>query len=416
MIFLAIRYLLEQKKQTLFTLLGVFLGAMAYVGVSGFFMGFQGFMIRQLVNNSAQIHIQARQDYLTEHQLDDAFYGNQNQYVAWSSPPSGVQGYLKVQNPQSWYARLNADPRVEAYSPLLTAPALFTLAKISVSANLIGCDPEQQSKVTNISDYITEGKFTDIGVGGERIILGDELMKRLGAGVGQTVLVAVKTKPPAPFKVVGRIVSGNRGSDMQAYGSLGDVQKVNGTPNEVNEIGVRLKDYQQAAAMAKNWSKIAPERSESWDQQNANILSVIKLQTSLRYAMTLTVIVVAGFGIYNVLNMTVTQKRQDIAILRSMGFDSLDVVLLFFSQGMVIAICGGILGLVCGYLLCLYLQTIPFTGGRSASPQGHLQISLSWGIYAQALSLSLISAALASVLPASAASKLTPIEIIRSGN
>ena len=305
MIYLAIRYLLERKKQTIFTLLGVFLGAMAYVAVSGFFMGFQGFMIQQLVNNSAQVHIQARQDYLTEHQLDGAFYSKQFQHVFWRSPPSGVEGYLGIQNPQSWYERLNADPRVEAFSPLMTAPALFTLSKISVSANLIGCDPKQQGKVTSIANYMTEGNFSDIAAGGNRIILGDELMKRLGAGINQILLVAVKTNPPVPFKVIGRFFTGNRGSDMQAYGALNDVQKINGTPNEVNEIGVRLKDYTQAASIATNWSKIAPERTESWDQQNASILSVIKLQTVLRWTMTMTVIIVAGFGIYNILNMTV---------------------------------------------------------------------------------------------------------------
>ncbi len=415
MIFLAVRYLLERKKQTIFTLLGVFLGAMAYVAVSGFFMGFQGFMIQQLINNSAQVHIQARQDYLTEHQLDTAFYERGVKHVFWKSPPSGVEGYLEVQNPQSWYERLKADPRVEAFSPLLTAPALFTLSKISVSANLIGCDPKEQVKVTNIADYVTEGNFTDIGSGGNRIILGDELMKELGAGIGQIVLVTVKTHAPVPFKVVGRFVTGNRGSDSQAYGAIGDVQKVNGTPNEVNEIGVRLKDYTQAASIATNWSKIAPERTESWDQQNANILSVITLQTVLRYTMTMTVIIVAGFGIYNILNMTVTQKRQDIAILRSMGYDSFDVIMLFFSQGLIIGICGGILGLLCGYFVCLYLQTIPFSGGRTYNPQGHLHISLSTSIYIQALALSLLSSSLASILPARAASKFTPIEIIRSG-
>ena len=415
MIYLAIRYLLERRKQTIFTLLGVFLGALAYVAVTGFFTGFQTFMIQQLVNNSAQIHIEARQDYLTEHQLDEAFYNQEFRYVFWRSPPSGVHGYLGIQNPQSWYERLKADPRVEAFAPLLTAPALFTLAKVSVSANLVGCDPKQQGKVTSIANYMIEGEFSDIGAGGNRIILGDELMKRLGAGIDQTLLVAVKTGLPVPFKVVGRFRTGNRGSDTQAYGALNDVQKLNGTPNQVNEIGVRLSDYTQAAAIATNWSRIAPERTESWDQQNASILSVIRLQTILSWTMTMTVIIVAGFGIYNILNMTVTQKRQDIAILRSMGYDTYDVVVLFFSQGIIIGICGGLLGLVCGYFLCLYLQTIPFSGGSSYDPQAHLQISLSPGIYVQALFLSLFSSSFASILPALAASRFTPIQIIRSG-
>jgi len=129
MIFLALRYLLVRKRQTILTLLGVFFGTMAFVSVSGFFLGFQGYMVQQLVNNSAQVHIEARQDYLNDHDLDTAFFGNQISYAFWGPPPAGVKGYLGVQSPQKWYKRLSADPRVEAYSPILTAAALFNLGK-----------------------------------------------------------------------------------------------------------------------------------------------------------------------------------------------------------------------------------------------------------------------------------------------
>ncbi|MGZ3722089.1 MAG: ABC transporter permease [Bdellovibrionales bacterium] len=414
MIFLAIKYLVERKRQTTLTLLGVFLGTAAYVAVSGFFLGFQGFMVDQLVNNSAQIHIQARQDYLTDHQLDSSFFGEGIEHVFWTPAPSGVQGFMEVQNPQSWYARLQADPRVEAYSPLMTAPALFNLSKISVPANLIGCDPLQQVLVTSIATYMVEGKFSDIAAGGNRVILGEELKNRLGAGINQTVLVSVNTKSAVPFKVVGYFHTGSRGADMQAFGALGDVQKVNGTPNRVNEIGVRLKDYSQAAQMATAWSAIAPERTESWDQQNVNIFSVFRMQNTLRYSMIFAILIVAGFGIYNVLNMTVSQKRQDIAILRSMGFDSFDVVMLFFMQGLILGVCGAMLGLIFGYGLCRFLQTVPFMAPMGASG-GHLHIALSAAIYIQAALLALFASSLASILPALSAGRFTPIEIIRSG-
>lgn len=406
---------MDRKRQTLLTLLGVFFGTMAYVSVSGFFLGFQGFIVEQLVNNSAQIHIQAREDNVLEHQLDTAFFGNQYEHVFWKSPPSGFEGYLEVQNPQSWYARLSRDPRVVAFSPLISIPAIFTLGKISVSANLTGCVPDQQAKVTSIASYMTEGQFIDIGAGGHRLILGDELIKRLGATPDQTVLVSTGTYPAVPFKVVGRFQIGNRNADLQAFGSINDVQRLNRTPNRVNEIAVRITDYTQAAAIARSWSKIAPEKSESWDQQNANIFSVFAIQNALRFSMILTVLVVSGFGIYNVLNMTVTQKRHDIAILRSMGYDTFDIVILFFSQGFLLGLVGAIFGLICGSLLCRYLQTIPFSGGPQMSVGGKLHISMSWKIYVEALALALASASAASVLPARAAGKLTPIEIIRSG-
>lgn len=415
MIFLALRYLLARKRQTLLTLLGVFFGTMAYVSVSGFFVGFQNYLVEQLVNNSAQVHIQARQDYLTEHQLDQSFYGKVFEHVFWQSAPSGVSGYPEVQDPQSWYARLDADPRVMAFSPLMTAPALFTLAKISVSASLIGCDPEKQAQVTSIANYMVTGKFSDIGVGGNRVIIGDELMKRLGAGIDDVVLVSVGTNKPVPFRVIGYFYTGNRAADLQAYGSIHDVQKLNGTPNRVTEIAVRLRDYKQAAAIATNWTRLAPERTESWDQQNANILSVFKIQNALRFSMIMTVLIVAGFGIYNVLNMTVTQKRQDVAILRSMGYDTFDIVMLFFSQGLILGVFGAAFGLVAGYLFCLYLQTVSFLAANPMNPSGHLHIAFSPGIYLQATLLAILSASLASILPARAAGKLPPIEIIRAG-
>ena len=297
----------------------------------------------------------------------------------------------------------------------MTAPALFTAAKTSVSASLIGCVPSQQAKVTTIADYMVDGSFSEIEAGGNRVILGDELMKRLGAGLNQTLLVSVGTMAPTPFKVIGRYYTGNRMADMQAYGAIADVQKLKEAPNQVNEIAVRLYDYTDAASVASSWSAIAPERTESWDQQFANIVSVLKLQTSLRFAMIITILIVAGFGIYNILNMTVNQKRQDIAILRSMGFDQFDVVMLFFSQGLVIGICGAIAGLFVGYLLCLYLQTISFmeTGPTGNTSSGHLRIALTYGIFIQASALAILTSSMASILPARAAGLLTPIDVIR---
>ena len=415
MIFLAIRYLLERKRQTLLTLLGVFFGTTAFVAVSGFFVGMQGYYVQQLVNNSAQVHIEARTDYLSDHDLDQAFFGTEALHAFWAPPPAGVKGYLDVQNPQSWYARLNDDPRVDAYTPVLTAAALFTLGKISVAANLVGCNPKQHEKVTTIADYMIAGKFTDISVGGNRVILGDELMKRLGAGIEQTVMVSVGKNQAAPFKVVGRFYTGSRGLDLQAFGALVDVQRINLTPNQINEIGVRLKDYEEADTMARSWAKIAPERVESWGDQNLNIKSVFAIQNALKFSMILTVLIVAGFGIYNILNMTVNQKRQDIAILRALGYDTFDIVMLFFSQGLIVGICGTILGLLCGYLLCSYLQTISFMQVSPSNPQGRLHIALALSIYLEASGLAILSATIASILPAHAAGKLTPIEIIRQG-
>jgi lipoprotein-releasing system permease protein len=414
-IFLAIKYLIERKHQSILTLMGVFFGTVAYVSVSGFFLGFQGFMVQQLVNNSAMIHIQAREDYLNEHELDKGFYGDTVLHAFWPAPPARAVGYLGVQDPQSWYQRLAADPRVIAFSPIINAPMIFRLGPIVQAANMIGCDPVEEVKVISVGYFMVEGSFNDIAAGGNRVILGEELMKRLGAGMNQIVYASTGVGTPVAFQVVGHFSTGSRGLDLMAYSNLNDAQRVNLTPNRVTEISVRIDDYTQANAMATNWSLTAPELIESWDMQNQNILSVFAIQTALRFLMIFAILVVASFGIYNVLNMTVNQKRQDIAILRSMGYDGFDIVTLFFSQGLIVGIVGALLGLVAGYLVCLYLQTLTFMHVTPTNPTGKLHILLSWKIYVQAVFMAIFSASIASILPARAAGKLTPIDVIREG-
>jgi lipoprotein-releasing system permease protein len=413
---LAIRYLFSKKRQSLFTLLGIFMGAAGFVIISGFFIGFKYFMIDNLVNNSAHIFIQARQDFLRPNSLDNAFFENKFDHIFWKSIPAGEKDYNRIESPQGWYERLDADPRVEAYSPQLVVAALFSKGGTSVSAGLTGCLPDKQSLVNTVAANMVEGKFSDIAVGGNRIIVGQELLRRLGAKISQNVMVSVGNKAQIPFQIVGTFDSGNKRSDLQAYGSLSDVQRADRSLNRINEIDVRLFDYDLSASIATTWATLSTESVESWDQRNANIFTIFALQEMMRNIIVAVVMLVAGFGIYNVLMMTVTQKMKDIAILQTMGYESWEVRMLFLFQGLILGLIGAILGLIAGYFMCKYLETLPF-GGRAESTRqpGHLTIVLTLGIYIQASLLSVFSALVASYLPARSTAKFTPIEIIRGG-
>lgn len=415
MIFLALRYLLARRRQTLLTFLGIFLGTAAYVSISGFMLGFQNYAVDQLVNNNPHVAVEAREEFLSDHSLDRAFYGARYLHVFWDPPPSGRKDSAMVEDPQKWYVRLKSDPRVLAFTPQLTAPVIFTNGTAKSSANLIGCDPVQQQRVTTIGTYVTEGQFGDVAAGGNRLAIGEELRKQLGVRLSQNVMVSLANAQPVPFKVVAVFSTGSLAWDRQAYGALADVQKVNRTPNQVNQIAVRLRDYTQAAAIATSWQALSVDKVRSWDQINAGIFTIFRIQDAVRYLTIGTILVVAGFGIYNVLNMTVVQKRRDIAILRSMGYGTGDIIWLFFSQGLILAVAGAALGLSFGYAISLYLQTIPFAGGPMGGGTGRLHVSFDPAIYAQATVLALMSASIASILPARAAGKLAPIDIIRAG-
>lgn len=120
--------------------------------------------------------------------------------------------------------------------------------------------------------------------------------------------------------------------------------------------------------------------------------------------------IVAAFGIYNILNILVNQKRKDIGILRSVGFESSDIVHLFLIQGLILGISGGLLGLMMGKFMSLYIETLRIGGMTDRMIVNH-----SPKVYLSGLVMAITSSAISSVLPAISAGKLKPIDIVRSG-
>jgi len=410
---LALRHLLARKRQTFFIALGIVLGTAAYVAISGMMLGFQSFIIDQLVNNDSHIRIRAKEELITSESLK-GMLGREGDWVFWQIPPSGRRDSETLEYPAGWFARLDNHPSVLAYSPQLSAQVLYRRGKISQTGRLIGSNPQQQSKVTTIQDFMIEGKFSDIGQSGNRIIMGVGLLQKLGARVGENISVSVGRGNPQPFRIVGSFRIGIQTvDDTSSFGALGDVQKVNQTPSRISDIAIRLTDVSSAGILANQWSSLTADKVQSWDQANENIMSVFKTQDLVRNTMTMAILIVAAFGIYNVLSILVTQKRREIAILRSMGFESKDILSLFLYQGLILGIIGGVVGLLAGYIICRYMETLPVPSGRIGRT-GNMLVSFDLKIYLGGFALAFFSASLASLLPARAAGRLSPMDIIRS--
>ena len=412
MFFLALRHLAARKKQTALIALGIVLGAAAYVIISGIMLGFQEFLTDQLVNNDSHIRIAARKEIVTAETMGPSFYPNE--LAAWISPPSGRKDNSRIDYLQGWIDRLEHEPRVVAYSPQLAAQVLFRRAKATVPGKVIGTDPERQRLVTTLADSMVEGDFDVLQRGGNRIILGQGLARELGSRVGETVLLSIGEGSPTPFKIAGLFKLGLKTiDDTMAYAHLRDVQRLNKSPSRVSDLVVRLNDYRKARELTDQWALLSPDKVESWDQSNQSILSVFKTQDIVRLSMTMAILIVAAFGIYNILSILVNQKKRDIAILRSMGFEASDISQLFFVQGLLLGLAGGLLGLLLGHLACRYIETIPVDVDRIGKT-GFMMVSYSLSIYVQGFLLALGSSIFASYLPSRSASKLTPISIIRS--
>jgi lipoprotein-releasing system permease protein len=411
--FLALRHLFARKRQTGLTLLGILLGSSAYVIISGLLIGFQDFIVDQLVDNDAHLKVSAREEILEPNSLDKVFFDDST-LIQWLKPPAGRRDNPYIVSPGAWLSRLENHEKVAGASPQMEVQVIANRGKVTNTAKLLGVDPDLQAKVSNIGNYMLSGSMADIGKTGNRIIIGKELMDTLGAVHGETVYLSSGKGEPQPFRIVGVFRIGVKSVDESTViGALSDAQTLNHSASRITSIAVRLKDVREAGALAKKWNVISEEKVQSWDQANQGLMSVFSMQDVVRNAMTLAILVVASFGIYNILSLAIHHKKKEIAILRSMGFEPIDISKLFLFQGLLLGGIGGVLGIVLGFTTCLYLGTMDVSSNRGMGGD-KLFMSYDFWIYLKSMALALVSACVASYLPARAAGLMEPIDILRS--
>lgn len=410
--FLAIRHLLSRKKQTTLIFLGISMGTMMFAIISGLQLGMREFVTDRLLSNTAHIKISARDQAVDKDEMTQRFYP-QGGLIEWLTPPSGKREEAHILYPQGWFDRLRMDADVLGYSPSLSMNVIISKGETRNPALLVGIIPSLHEKVLDIDRYIKQGALLDLASGGNRVIVGDKLMEDLGAKPGDTIMVSSGQGELHPLKIAGVLsLSVQQVDETLMLALLTDVQKLNRTPGQINEISVALTDIEQSNQLAEEWDLISLDKVESWEEANASFLQIFVFQDIVRMTVTTAILIVAAFGIYNVLSIIVNQKRREIAILRSIGYPPKMIMELFLMQGVVLGLSGALFGLLVGYLLNLYIETITLDVQIGAG--NHLIISFNPMIYVTGFLMAFISAIVASMLPAYAASKLTPIDIIRS--
>lgn len=411
MLFLAMKQLFSKKTQTFLILMGVSFGTMLFVAISGVQLGLREYMVKALLNNTAHIVISGAENEIIEKEVRSRFYSD-DIFIKWLTPPAGKRDESKLESYIGWLEILKTSPDVFDFSPRLQTNVILKSKKLKTNVSLVGSLPEKQIRISEITDYIVQGEFAELASGGNKIILGVGVAEDLGVRVGQFVDVLNANGDLTPFKVVGFSKFGDNRTDSQlAFAHLSDVQKVNLTPGRINEIAVALLDINKSEEIAQLWSSFGRDKVQDWKRANAMFMEVIKMQDIVRYFIMFSVLLVAAFGIYNVLSIMISQKQKEIAILRSIGYAPKKILILILYQGLFLGVCGGVVGLVMGAILTLAVGSVNI--GVELGGSNHLFVSFDLSIYISAFIAALFASFVASVIPAYVASSMTPIDIIR---
>src|SRR5207248_1058427 len=241
---------------------------------------------------------------------------------------------------------------VVSCSPVLRGTLSARMGFENATVDLYGIDPSLHAQTTDILHQLIDGNFDDFRNNTSAIIIGSRLADLLQAGVGDTVQLLAPNGEYWRFNVAGIARAGIGSIDAtRVYAHARVAQALLQQPSGASMIIYKLRDPNRAPALAERFETLFQHNASSWQEREE---STLQLFLTLRMSVAITVsliILLAGFGIFNVLTMSVLAKIKEIAILRSMGYRRSDISAIFLWQGALIAAAGSVLGCLLGALM-----------------------------------------------------------------
>jgi lipoprotein-releasing system permease protein len=321
---------------------------------------------------------------------------------------------LEIANSGAIMAALKKDERVLGVAPKITAQVFYNVGAVDLTGIINGIDVVAENNLFFFDDYVTEGNFIDLKNIPNSIILGKGAAEKMLANIGDVIQVTTAKGERLQLKVVGYFQSGLQDLDkVQSYCSIATTQKLLGESNSyITDIQIKLKDILMAPAMAQEFQDLFETDAIDIQTANSQFETGSSIRTLISYAVGITLLIVAGFGIYNILNMMIYEKMDSIAILKATGFSGADVNRIFITIALSIGLFGGALGLLFGFGLSSLIDQIPFNTAALPTVKTY-PINYNPQYYFIGAVFSLVTTYLAGYFPSRKASKIDPVIIIR---
>ncbi|TBW26776.1 FtsX-like permease family protein [Gramella sp. KN1008] len=409
---IARKHLLTKFRQTAIAALGVTFGIGSYISLVGFMTGLNQMLDSLILNQTPHVHVY-NEIRASETQPADLYSEFADSFkMVHSVRPK--QSQKKIHNALPLMEHLEKDNNVLAAIPQLKTQIFYISGSIELGGNLTGIDAMQEVRYFNFEDYLLEGDAQSLENINNGIFLGAGVAKKLSISQGDRVQISTIKGGTFPLKVAGIFQSGIADLDnVQSFASIKTVQRILGEPeNYITDINIKLKDIDYAPQLAEKIREQFNLQAIDINTANAQFETGSTIRNLITYSVSITLLIVAGFGIYNILNMLIYEKMNDIAILKATGFSGKDVQLIFMSQAMIIGFAGGILGLLIGYVLSSVIDGIPFKTEALPTVTTY-PINYNPWFYVIGICFALVSTFLAGYLPSIKAKKIDPVTIIR---
>lgn len=409
---IAINLIRARLKQSIVAAVGVTFGIAMFVTLLGFMNGLNNLLDGLMLNRTPHVRLYNEVKPSPDQPvLISKEYKNNTNFIQSIKPKDRGR---EIYNSKAIINILKQDKRVIDVAPKVMAPVFFNTGSIEITGVVNGIDVPAEEHLFKVSDYIIEGNVFDLNNENNTIIIGKGLAEKMLVKIGDVIKITTIKGGLVSLKVVGIMQIGIAEIDnTMSYTSLRTAQMLLGeSASYITDIQVKLTDVLMAPKVAKEYQAkfkidvIDAQTANSQFETGSNVRSIIS------YAVGITLLIVAGFGIYNILNMMIYEKMDSIAILKATGFSGSDVKWIFISLSLIIGIVGGLFGLLFGFTLSNIIDNIPFETASLPTIKTY-PIDYKYTYYVIGFTFAVCTTTIAGLFPALKASKIDPVEIIR---
>lgn len=404
--------LLARWRQTLVAAIGVTFSITMFIALLSFMSGLNDLLDGLILNRTP--HIRLYKDIKSSGRQPVDLTARYKGYYNFVSSVRPKNEHQQIRNNTVIIKTLKKDSVVLGVAPKIIAQVFYNIGTVSLTGIINGIDPGEENRLFMFQDYVTQGSYQDLINIPNSIVLGKGIAQTMLADLGDVIQITTPKGERVQLKVVGYFESGLQEIDkVQSYASIATTQKLLGEPGSyITDIQIKLKDLTLAPVLARQYEKLFEVDAVDIQTANSQYETGSSIRSLISYSVGITLLIVAGFGIYNILNMMIYEKMDSIAILKATGFSGKDVNRIFIAIAVSIGVFGGMLGLILGFGLSAVIDHIPFNTASLPTVKTY-PINYSLKYYLIGGVFSIVTTYLAGFFPSRKASKIDPVIIIR---
>jgi lipoprotein-releasing system permease protein len=401
---IAVTHVITRSKQSLVAAIGVAIGVGIYLFMNSLSAGFSRFSRDEIFKNSAHIKI------YKDDEISAPVKQQTDSGITVIINPQIITRSNTIINPAALLEVVKQQPFVTYAIAQVNADVFYSRGKAQLRGTGIGVNIVEYSNMFKTARYMVAGNLQDLVGNLNGIIIGSGIADKLNLKVGDNITVTSSYNVVKVLKVVGLFKSGSSLTDnSRSYFNVSVGQQLlKEGPAYVSTIFANTPNPDKSEIYMKQLQRLTTYKVEDWKTTNADLVSGDKTRGALMGAISLSILLVASFGIYNILSATVAQKINDIAILKATGFSGRDVIHIFVLEAVMMGIIGTFIGLLLGAVLIGIMSKV-YMGG----PVGYFPISFEPRLFTISFFLGVFITVCAGYIPALRAARVDPVEIFR---